>query len=254
MTTLIEFHSGDLKIVADLYEPPSIPAPHVILVHGFGGRRSEDHLKAIATALQEAGIAVVVPDLTRNLGDSEGRFEDLTLSHEVSDVRETIKHVRGRGEVSKLALVGHSLGGLVATLVAGREEGIEAIVLLSAVCDFPNKFRESHEQDLGRWRSEGTIFLDAEKKEKPLGIQFLDDLEVWEVFRLVGEVSVPALILHGSGDEEVPIEHALDYRRLLRGETKLQVIEGADHTYSEETHLKQAVGATVGFLSEKLKA
>jgi uncharacterized protein len=254
-TTRLEIPSGGLQMVADLYAPAEPPAPHVILVHGFGGNRKERHIVAVAEGLQAAGIAVIAPDLTRNDGESEGSTQDLTLSHEVSDVREVVRHARERGEVSAIGLAGHSLGGLVAAMAAARESEVACLALLSAVCDFPSKFIASRgEEDINRWRREGVIYLDPEGKSKPLGLQFLDDLEVWDVSAELARLEVPTLILHGKADEEVPLDHALDYKRLLGGEAAMEVIEGADHTYNDEAHLQQVVSLTTGWFKARFGA
>ena len=73
--------------IVGTFRPSEGIAPGVLLLHGFRGTRNERHLHAIAGAIAEAGIAVLRIDLSNNVGESEGEFRNLTVSHEVEDAK-----------------------------------------------------------------------------------------------------------------------------------------------------------------------
>ena len=91
----------------------------VIICHGFGANKDRPLLRAIANHLQEAGIASIRFDFN-GCGKSEGRFEDMTVLNEIEDAKKVIDYAQKLPWVSGISIVGHSQGGVVASMVAGQ--------------------------------------------------------------------------------------------------------------------------------------
>jgi uncharacterized protein len=116
------------------------PAPAVVLVGGSGPTDRDETVAGIpifgqlANALADAGYLVVRYD-KRGVGQSGGRTEAATLDDFAEDLRAVVKYTADRKDVDKkrLAVVGHSEGGAVAMLAAGKENRISALVLVAAV-------------------------------------------------------------------------------------------------------------------------
>ncbi|MBE3598789.1 MAG: alpha/beta fold hydrolase [Limnochordaceae bacterium] len=112
------------QLIGIVHRPPGGAderPPAVVLCHGFGGHKAENHrlfVKA-ARAMARAGMAALRFDF-RGSGDSEGEFEEMTLSGEVTDALAALAYARSH--VGRpVALLGMSMGGAVATLVAERD-------------------------------------------------------------------------------------------------------------------------------------
>ena len=113
--------------------------PSVILISGSGpqDRNSEilNHkpFLVIADYLTKNGIAVLRVD-DRGAGESQGDHNKGGLNGFVNDAKSAINFLRSRKEVekSKIGLLGHSLGGIVAPIVASESDMIAFIVLLAA--------------------------------------------------------------------------------------------------------------------------
>jgi pimeloyl-ACP methyl ester carboxylesterase len=100
--------------------PPDAPA--VVLLHGGGSRGAT--WDRFTPALLAAGHRVVVPDL-RGHADSP-RHRPYTLQHHRDDVLALLDRL----ELHQVTLIGHSLGGFAATLVAQEQpERIRRLVL-----------------------------------------------------------------------------------------------------------------------------
>ena len=86
----------------------------------------------IAGALAEAGSIVVRYD-KRGVGQSGGRAESASLTDYAEDARAAIKLLESRKDVDpkRIAVVGHSEGGLVALIAAGRDKRIAAVGLIA---------------------------------------------------------------------------------------------------------------------------
>jgi len=108
------------------------PHPTVLLLHGFpGNERNLD----LAQTLRRAGYDVLYFDYRGSWG-SPG---DFSFTHAIEDTHAAIAFLRdpanaGRYRVdpTRLLLIGHSMGGMIAANVAATEPAIQATVLISA--------------------------------------------------------------------------------------------------------------------------
>src|SRR3954467_598947 len=112
--------------------------PAVVLVGG-SGPTDRDGLAAgipilgqIAGALADAGYVVARYD-KRGVGQSGGRAEASTLIDYAEAVRAAVKLLADRKDVDpkRIAVVGHSEGGLVALIAATKDKRISAVGLLA---------------------------------------------------------------------------------------------------------------------------
>jgi hypothetical protein len=129
------------NLAATITRPQSGAAaalPAVILIGGSGPTDRDETVAGIpifgqiARDLVAAGFAVVRYD-KRGIGQSGGRAESATIADYAEDARQVLLWLQRQKGIDKerIALVGHSEGGLVAMLTAGRERGrVAAIALL----------------------------------------------------------------------------------------------------------------------------
>jgi alpha-beta hydrolase superfamily lysophospholipase len=128
-------------IDAYLTVPPNVEKPPVALL--IAGSGSTDHdgngpklkpatLKKLSDALLASNIATLRYDKRgaggwkKEFGDpADFRFKDF-----VDDAASLVDYLRGSGKFSRIAVVGHSEGGLVAILTAGRVP-LDRLVLLA---------------------------------------------------------------------------------------------------------------------------
>lgn len=111
----------------------------VILISGSGSQDRNSEVfghrpfAVIADHLSRKGISVLRVD-DRGVGGSElGENLDVTSADFAIDVRGSVDFLRTREEIDpeRIALVGHSEGGMLAPMVAVEDERIAAIVLLA---------------------------------------------------------------------------------------------------------------------------
>lgn len=112
--------------------------PAVILISGSGPQdRNEEILGhkpflVLSDYLTKNGIAVLRYD-DRGVGESTGDFKQSTSADFATDVEAAIEYLESRDEIdkSKIGLMGHSEGGLIAPMVAANNQNISFIVLLA---------------------------------------------------------------------------------------------------------------------------
>ena len=60
------------------------------VMHGLGGFKEQPHVETLAAAFKEKGYTVVRFDTTNTLGESEGKYEDATVTNYYEDLEFTI--------------------------------------------------------------------------------------------------------------------------------------------------------------------
>ena len=123
----------------DIYATVQLPGklargeelPLVVLCHGFTGSRSGDgHFAPLAADLAAQGIATVRLDFP-GCGNSTEPFTAYTLYNMTDDVESAITYMQQTYGTGRTALVGHSMGGRLASLYPQRRGGITALALWS---------------------------------------------------------------------------------------------------------------------------
>lgn len=137
----VEFPSGGAMCVGYLYRPPGeLPAPCVVMGHGFGGTQ-EGSLAANARDFAASGFVVLSFDY-RGFGESGGEPRQVVdIRLQLADWRAAIACARARPEVraDRVALWGSSLAGGHVVAVAAADPALAAVVSQVPFNGFPRK-------------------------------------------------------------------------------------------------------------------
>ena len=242
--------------------PHEHPRYIALVAHGYGehmGRYAE-----LATVLVAHGAAVLGPD-HQGHGTSAGErvliedFEDV-----VTDLHAVADRARATYPGVPLVLIGHSMGGLIASRFAQRHgDELSALVLSGPV--------------IGTWELPGRLLSLPEIPDIPIspaslsrdpgvGTAYAADPLVWhgpmkrptleafaQTLETVGELGdiggLPLLWLHGSDDRLVPLVGSrVGVERLNGGELTEHVYPGARHEVFNETNRAEVFADLIRFL------
>lgn len=257
----VEFFVGNQKIVGDLHLPPpptnrcgSLPEgsgeslPCVTTSHGFTTNRKKGKGPQIAQRFSSEGIAVFNFDHRGALGgESDGKFEDTTLTKRIEDLKAAIDSLTRFEELdsNRIGLIGSSLGGRT-VLALPKDEKIKAIVLLAAPIDFPSfpiAVRKSLEEK-GYYQSP-----DGNKIKK----EFYEDFERHDFQEEAKKVNCPLLIIHGQWDEQVPCYQAeILYESAGSQIKELKIIKGANHAFTDPEKLNKVLALSLNWFKKYL--
>ena len=122
-TRTIRAESG--QFVFDVWHAQTTKkATPIVLVHGWGSTGSYWHDTA---RLLSQTADVIVPDLP-----GTGRSQPVSQAQDMFDQVETLLHLLDSLQLKKVQLVGHSMGGAMAVLLAAKQpKRIERLVLVS---------------------------------------------------------------------------------------------------------------------------
>lgn len=116
--------------------PAGGPSPAVLLIAGSGPQARDEIVDGhgvflvLADSLTRRGIAVLRTD-KRGVGRSTGDYERATTADFADDAEAGVAYLRSRREIDprRVGLLGHSEGGLVAPMVAGRSHAAWIVIL-----------------------------------------------------------------------------------------------------------------------------
>jgi alpha/beta superfamily hydrolase len=247
MEVQVSFSSEGEAVLGVLHIPERVPAPGLIMCHGFTGHKAETHRLFVDAARDfcEHGLAALRFDF-RGLGDSAGEFREMTVSREITDARAAFDFLASRSEVNpgRLGVLGLSLGGCVAACLAGRESRARALVLWGPVAHATHLFE--------RLAPEFGSDLVVDMQGWALGRALLDDLPNIDPLKEIEGYSGPSLVVHGTADESVPPSEGSDYRIALGGRCRLHHVAGADHVFSSLPWKTEAIEVSREFLVDAL--
>jgi len=136
---VFENKSANIKLAGTLtYPKEEKKFPAVVLVTGSGAQDRDETVFnhkpfwVIADYLSRNGIAVLRFD-DRGTAKSEGNFAAATSVDFVTDALAAVEYLKSRNEIdkTKIGIIGHSEGGMIAPMAASSSNDVNFIVLLA---------------------------------------------------------------------------------------------------------------------------
>jgi len=223
--------------------------PIIILCHGFStSKDSLTHVR-LEKILNESGVSTFRFDFFGH-GESEGKFEEITVSEAVDDIENAIELLKELG-YKKTGLVGSSFSGMASLLTASKTDELYILALKSPVSDYMGLIiARANQEEIKTWRENGFIDITGAHQEKlKLNYSFFEDSQKINGFESAKKIKIPVLIVHGDKDETVPIEQSIKTASLIQN-CRLEIIEGGDHLYSNPKHFEKMLELISTFIIE----
>lgn len=210
-------------------------------------------LASFAEALVVRGIASLRYD-ERGVGRSGGTFADAGFTDLLADARSALDYLASRDDVDpgRIAVVGHSEGALLAAaLAADGRTPVKAVVLLGAPAEPLDRIlvaqisdrlaaRDLPERDRQRIVGEFRAFLEHVRLStvdrlvwdgRGREVKWLREHMELDPLALYRHVRVPALVVQGERDAQVPPSHAARVGAALAspGGAAVRLRPGLDH-------------------------
>lgn len=235
-----------LKLVGTREEPFGEIYDMAIIFHGFTGNRNTPLLKEIANDLRDENIASVRFDFNGH-GDSDGKFENMTVLNEIEDANAILNYVKTDPHVRNIYLVGHSQGGVVASMLAGLyPDLIKKVVLLAPAATLKSDALKGNTQ--GVTYNPDHIPDRLPFKDLTLGGFYLRVAQQLPIYEVSAQFTRPVCLIHGTNDTIVSPNASKKYDQIYQNST-LHLIEGADHCFSDN-YRKTASNLTAEFLQD----
>ena len=215
----------------------------VFVMHGLGGFKEQPHIETYAKAFLEEGYTSVRFDTTNTFGESEGRYEDATITNYYADLEDVINWAKGQDFYQEpFVLIGHSLGGICTALYAeNHPEEVKAVAPTSTVVS-GKLSSESGKDNIQEWKRTGWRIKPSKSRPgelKRLPWSHMEDRLKYDLLKKTDKLTMPVLLIVGSEDKGTPVEHQKMLFDRLPGKKELHVIEGSGHTFKKEEHLAE---------------
>ncbi|HYB98918.1 MAG TPA: alpha/beta hydrolase [Candidatus Limnocylindrales bacterium] len=222
------------RLVGDLHRVGTGAGRWLVLCHGMESTRGGTKQQAIVQRMVPRGYNVLRFDFSF-VGDSEGDYEDLTVTGEVGDVLGALDFM-SEFAASDCTLVGSSLGGLVALLAAAQAPHVVSrVATIAAVADTRLFTENLGDKAIADWRRRGRHRIGSGFL-KPT---FLDDVLRIDAPATLAKVAMPVLVMHGDADTVVPLRHAHIIADSVSGPVKVETFAGVGHRFEEPGALER---------------
>ena len=217
--------------------------PLVVLCHGFTGNRQGDgHFAPLAEDLAAHGIATVRLDFA-GCGDSTEPYANYTLANMAADVDSVIGYMQATYGTGKTALVGHSMGGRLASLYPQLGQyPVTALALWSPANGTGLQGLEFLSIDNFAAVEELAARADAEGSVAAWGVElsaaYIDGMRDSDPNAALQESGLPVLLTY-SGNERIlsdttQTETKAAVESLPDGQVVLDLFVNGDHNYTSE--------------------
>ncbi len=253
-TRSIEFENRRGRRLAARLELPEggQASATALLAHCFTCGKDLKGLVRLSRTLTEHGFAVLRLDFT-GLGESEGDFAEEGLGGDADDLEDAAGWL-GDEIAAPSLLIGHSLGGVAALLVAERLPSLAALATIGTPSD-PGHVRRLVEGDPGELQEGETIETVLAGRSFQLPKSFFDELDARTPLQCLHGLKVPVAVLHAVTDKVVGIEHAERLFKAAKHPRKSYVSLGqADHLLSREADARFAGHAIGAWAAATLEA
>lgn len=231
------------------FNPETDTCPMVILMHGIFASQRITPMPTIARQLAQVGIA----SIRFNFGghwSSEGEMVKMTIENEIAEATAMWQYACSLPYVSKIGLLGHSQGGVVASMTAGRIAASGStkqpygLVLIAPASVLKNACNQG-----------GLLGAKFDPKNPPEYIKCFGMMKVsreyilstqqLDIYGTAEAYKGPVRIIHGSDDTLVPMWCSEDFKRTYGECAELIVVENENHRISRKT--KQVAALVVDF-------
>ena len=231
-------------------DPETEKCPMVILMHGIFSSGNIVPIPALARELADNGIASIRFDFGGHWR-SEGEMQQMTIGKEIEDALAIWEYARSLPYVSEIGLLGHSQGGVVASMTAGilesRGEKPAGLVLIAPGSVVQDACRNG--------RFFGAEFNPAAPPEfvkcfgiMKLGREYILSTQDLDIYGTAKDYTGPVRLIHGSKDTIVPMSCSERYVETYGDRSELIVVEGENHLITRKK--KKVVVLSVGFFKE----
>ncbi|MFH0884556.1 MAG: alpha/beta fold hydrolase [Candidatus Micrarchaeota archaeon] len=251
MDQRIVFHNPSKDtIVAILSLPDKQNGKGIVLLHCFTCTKHHRIMRNLADCLSENGFTVLRFDFSGN-GESGGKLEDTTYSKMLGEVRAAVTLLESRG-IKHIGVAGHSMGAMLSLLAAQQDKRIAAVGFISGSSQAA-RVREVFPADaIEKAEKEGSSEAFVYGRNILLKKEFLFDVERFNVGHAAAVLGRPLLIIHGTEDEIIPFFHARQIHSWAQEPKTLELMEGVDHLFRDEIHLRKLQGIVCSWFSRNL--
>ena len=154
----------------------------------------------------------------------------------LNDIRAALEHAKLLANAESAQLLGASFGGGICGFFAAHHpQVLTSLVLINPLINYKRRFVD----DKPYWTADqidesagNELLVNGYLRHSPtfkLGRPLLNEVFYLRPDQAVGEISIPTLVLHGTGDTFIPVQSSRDLVSCIGAHARLIEIDGAQH-------------------------
>jgi len=217
--------------------------PVCIIFHGFTGCNTGTKFSyvKIARLLEARGIGTIRMDFLGS-GESDLTFKDMTFDDELSCARIILEEVKKLSSTTSIYLLGHSMGGAIASELAKLyPQDIQKMCLWAPAFNLPHAidYLTGHVEKAETYDHGGFEISNA----------FVEDMLSRDFYQNLDIYQNQLMIIHGTKDTTVPFDISEKYLQAFTHPI-FKAIQGATHNYDTVDHIQEVIKLTYEFLTD----
>lgn len=220
--------------------------PVCIIFHGFTGQKTGTKFSYVQLArmLEAKGIATFRFDFLGS-GESDLNFKDMTFKDELACARIILEETLKMENCTEVYLLGHSMGGAVASELAKLyPDVIKKMVLWAPAFNLPAAL----DYLTGKMEPNQEGFYDHGGFE--ISQDFVDDILARDFYQNLDTYKNDLLVIHGSEDKTVPYDISKIYISKFGKQLQFVTIEGGNHNFDTIDQIKEVLRLSLEFFSK----
>jgi len=243
MVKEIEFENSHGFILRGYLDLPENADTIVVFLHGFTGNKTEHagHFRNLSRILSKNGIASMRMDYHGN-GESDGEFYDFRFDWAIEDAELMIMKAHEIKGIKKVYLLGFSLGGAIASVIA-NDKIIDKLILWSPAGSMVEHAEQYYERNPKL--PNGNAFMGGFELSK----MFVDTIKKYDMYQGTKNFTKPVCIIHGEKDISVDISLSVRYNNEYVNST-FHIVNGAGHGYNDADQRDDLYATTLEFIQK----
>lgn len=226
------------------HKPDVEKFPVCIIFHGFTGQNTGTKFSYVQLSrmLEKQNIGSMRMDFLGS-GQSDLSFKDMTFKNELESAITILQEVKNMDCVTDIYLLGHSMGGAIASEVAKKyPQDISKMCLWAPAFNLPEaiEYLKGHVEKAAYYDHSGFEISHA----------FVEDITSRDLYQDLDIYQNDLMILHGTKDTTVPFEISKKYLKAF-SHPLFYPIEDATHNYDCLEHINQVIQLTYNFLTSR---
>lgn len=226
------------------HHPQKDNFPVCIIFHGFTGNKTGTKFSYVQLArmLEAKGIATLRMDFLGS-GDSDLNFVDMTFGDELSCARVMLEEVLQMPSKTKVYVLGHSMGGAIASELAKLyPDKIDKLCLWAPAFNLPDaiSYLTKSVKEANTYDHDGF----------EISNEFVKDIISRDLYQGLDIYQNECMIIHGTKDTTVPFAISQKYLPSFKRDIVFYALEDATHNFDRLQDIKKVLKLTLNFLDK----
>ena len=204
--------------------------PLVIQFHGMCGRCDSKIDLALMKYFTGQGMAVVRVNFLGH-GNSDGDFFQVTVPGQLPQAEAILAYAQSLPFAGEILIVGHSMGAVAATMLAGKHaEEIEKMILLAPASVIETLCQTGQFGDFEYDPADPPEMIEIPGTRFRFSREYLVSGKYIDIMSWAAKFKKPVCIIHGDQDDMLPLEVIQPFVHAFT-DCQFKIIEGASHFF-----------------------